>query len=666
VNFSNFIFSLLANLMLLIAAVFIDTSLQSLYGRTRRLTLEIARGLLFGIVCVMCMRLPFIVAPGIQVDARQTIACFAAIAGPIPGLIVLAIAVAYRFRIGGDGLLPGLVAMALSALFGMLARMVWRKELGGFRLAQLFQLGLILAAPNLACTLLLPKAAIASYFTAGLAPNVVSCVLDTIVLGYLFTYQRRRDEAEDRYRSVFSTARDAIFLLDPSTGKIRDANPAALSMYGYSLEEFRTMNIGEVSEEPETSMRSVRESGSEFFQRRHRRKNGSSFPVEISASAFLEGQTETLMEIVRDASELRTAEVELRRKEAQLSHAIKMARLGSWDYDVERDLFTFTDDFYAIFRTSAEEVGGYSMSSAEYARRFVHRDDAHLVAAETKKAVESKDPDYSNQIEHRMVYADGSTGVIAVRIFMERDEDGRAVRTYGVNQDISESKRAEEKLRGSLAEKETLLRELYHRTKNNMNVIIALLNMQSNLSADEGLRKALAEAQDRIYSMALIHQSLYDSGDLSQIGLKAYFHEFGSHLLSSHAVSPGLVDFEYDMEDISVAIDTAIPCGLILNELLSNALKHAFPAGRKGVVAIALRRGEGNAIILEVADDGVGLVGDAGIEMRMRMGLKIVKSLAENQLKDGRVTFSAGPGLKCELRFVDEPGVAKTSDGASG
>ena len=292
------------------------------------------------------------------------------------------------------------------------------------------------------------------------------------------------------------------------------------------------------------------------------------------------------------------------------------------------------------------------MSSAQYARRFVHPDDARLVAAETRKAVESTDPDYSTQIEHRMVYADGSTGIIAVRIFLERDEGGRVVRTYGVNQDVSERKRAEEKLRGSLAEKETLLRELYHRTKNNMNVIIALLNMQSNLSADEGLRKALAEAQDRIYSMAIIHQSLYDSGDISRISLKAYFHEFASYLLSSHAVSPGQVDFKYDMEDISVAMDTAIPCGLILNELLSNALKHAFPDGRRGVVTIALRRGEGNAVSLEVADDGVGLAGEAGIEERMRMGLKIVKSLGENQLKDGRVSFSgrSRPQVRAELR----------------
>lgn len=129
--------------------------------------------------------------------------------------------------------------------------------------------------------------------------------------------------------------------------------------------------------------------------------------------------------------------------EAQLSNALQMARAGNWEYDVPNDLFTFNDNFYLIFRTTAEAVGGYTMSSAEYARRFVHPAEFELVGAQVKAAIETKDPDFNSEFEHRMIYADGKPGYIAVRFLIVKDEDGRTIRTYGVNQDITERKQAQ-------------------------------------------------------------------------------------------------------------------------------------------------------------------------------------------------------------------------------
>lgn len=148
-----------------------------------------------------------------------------------------------------------------------------------------------------------------------------------------------------------------------------------------------------------------------------------------------------------DVTERRKAEEALRTSEAQLSNALIMAHLGHWEYDVTEDIFTFNDHFYKIFRTTAELMGGYTMSSAEYARRFVHPDDLEVVSDEIRKAIETTDPNYSRQLEHRIIYADGDTGHISVRFFVVKDDLGRTVKTYGVNQDISDREKAEQEQR---------------------------------------------------------------------------------------------------------------------------------------------------------------------------------------------------------------------------
>lgn len=131
----------------------------------------------------------------------------------------------------------------------------------------------------------------------------------------------------------------------------------------------------------------------------------------------------------------------------QLAQAVEIAHLGYWVYDVSLDRFTFNDQFYTLFHTSAKEVGGYTMSSSDYARRFVHPDDLYMVGEETRKAIETDDPNFTRQIDHRILYADGGVGEISVRFFISKDAEGKTVRTFGVNQDISERKDAERTLR---------------------------------------------------------------------------------------------------------------------------------------------------------------------------------------------------------------------------
>jgi len=150
-----------------------------------------------------------------------------------------------------------------------------------------------------------------------------------------------------------------------------------------------------------------------------------------------------ILEVDIDITEHKKAEDALRKSEFQLLNALKIARLGAWEYDVKNDMFTFNDAFYAIFRTTAKQVGGYTMSSADYSKRFLHPEDAFVVGEEIRKAIETKEPNFSRQLEHRIIYADGEVGYITVRFFVIKDEKGRTIKTYGVNQDLTERKKAE-------------------------------------------------------------------------------------------------------------------------------------------------------------------------------------------------------------------------------
>jgi two-component sensor histidine kinase len=195
--------------------------------------------------------------------------------------------------------------------------------------------------------------------------------------------------------------------------------------------------------------------------------------------------------------------------------------------------------------------------------------------------------------------------------------------------DITDTKRAEEELQASLAEKEVLLKEVHHRVKNNLQIISSLLELQSDYITDDRSCRFLRESQDRIKSMALIHERLYESRDLASINLAGYIDDLCGHLFHSYFADPGRIRLKVDAEDMKLSIDKAIPCGLIINELVSNCLKHAFPDGRDGEIIICLHAGSGNRITLSVADNGVGLPPDLDFRKTATLGLQLVNMLTK-------------------------------------
>jgi PAS domain S-box-containing protein len=218
-----------------------------------------------------------------------------------------------------------------------------------------------------------------------------------------------------------------------------------------------------------------------------------------------------------------------------------------------------------------------------------------------------------------------------------------------VVRDITERKQAQDRIRDSLVEKETLLREIHHRVKNNLQVISGLLNLQSHYIDDENIKTIYKESQNRIKTMALIHEELYQREDLARINLAEYIRSLTNNLLASYDMTGRRVKLALDLSDLDISIDTAIPCGLIVNELVSNALKHAFPGKKRGEIKVSLNPVTGSRYELAVRDNGVGLPDGLDIKKTGSLGLRLVSILAE-QL-GGELHFENDKGAAFSLLF---------------
>ena len=215
--------------------------------------------------------------------------------------------------------------------------------------------------------------------------------------------------------------------------------------------------------------------------------------------------------------------------------------------------------------------------------------------------------------------------------------------------DITELKRVETLLKPSLAEKEILLKEIHHRVKNNLQIISTLLYLQSADFTDEGISKIFRDSQDRIKSIALIHENLYRSGNLSSVDFGEYVRQLTTHLSRSYGDLWEKITLKINLVDALLTIDKALPCGVIINELISNSLKHAFPDGKTGEICIGLSS-EGDGFRLMVSDDGIGRA-ERDIGTSDALGLQLVETLVKQI--DGRMRIDSLRGMKYEIYFKD-------------
>jgi PAS domain S-box-containing protein len=306
------------------------------------------------------------------------------------------------------------------------------------------------------------------------------------------------------------------------------------------------------------------------------------------------------------------------------------------------------DDYKIIMANSAAGFGALTGDSTCYA--LSHRSDKPCEDIEhpcvIRQIRETRKPAI---VEHLHYDKDGNTLIAEVHGYPVFDSAGNIHQVIEYTIDITRRKKTEEQIKASLEEKVLLLREIHHRVKNNMQIISSILNLQSGHIKDEQTLAALRESKNRIDVMALIHEKLYQSKSLARINFQEYIDELVTSLFISYGVRTDLIRAEIHAEGISFEINTAIPCGLIINELVSNCLKHAFPDKRRGNISLTMSAAGEDKFTLTVSDDGIGLPEDLDYQKSATLGLKLVSALTR-QL-DGSTEVERDKGTTFRITF---------------
>ncbi len=444
-------------------------------------------------------------------------------------------------------------------------------------------------------------------------------------------------ESEANYRDLFDSSTDGIFVLD-TDGNFIDANRTAYERLGYTREEFLALNISNLdhpsfADKVPDRFRQVRERGAAVFESAHVRKDGSIMPVEVNSRFWEYKGRQVLFSVIRDITERKKAESSLR----LLEKAIEALPIGITVCDVEGKIM--------YINPSEASIHGYKVEE------LLNRDARTLAPSELWKRMSFEEMYTTGEMKRESVNVrkDGKVFPVQLISVAVKDPDGKPIGIITTCEDISVRKRAEEQIRSALKEKDILLKEIHHRVKNNLQVVSSMLRLQSDYVKDEGARMLFGDSQRRVETMSLVHDKLYRSDDLARIDFRGYVNDLAANLALINAYRADQIEVKIQVEEMMLNVNNAIPCGLIINELVSNAFKHAFTDGKKGKVIVSMRRQNEKRIVLEVSDDGVGFPESVDFGNTASLGLQLVNSLVA-QL-GGIVALERGAGTTFRIEF---------------
>jgi len=284
-------------------------------------------------------------------------------------------------------------------------------------------------------------------------------------------------------------------------------------------------------------------------------------------------------------------------------------------------------------------------------RKFIALEDMDLVIDLYSRRQKGEDvpPRYELRLKHK----DGRTIHVEVSSNVISDNAGKR-RTVTHIKDISDRKIADDKIKASLKEKEMLLREVHHRVKNNMQIISSLLNLQSKHIKDASVQEIFLLGQNRVRSMALVHEKLYQSEDLAKVDFNDYIQSLSNYLFQVYGVDESNIRLDIDIKDFFLDINTAVPCGLLVNEIIANSLKHAFPEGKKGEIKVQIEPVDTASFKLLISDNGIGLPADIKIHATDTLGLQLVQMLVEQLNGDCKVEREKGTAFKIHIHRQDQ------------
>ncbi len=447
--------------------------------------------------------------------------------------------------------------------------------------------------------------------------------------------------------SLFKNAPEAVVLLDENNRVVR-INSEFSRLFGYEQEEIRGRHIDTLlapderyAEASDYSRRA--EKGEKFSAESvRRRKDGSLAEVSLlGAPIVVDGKIIGIFGIYRDISARKQVERELARSESRYRQIFEKAPIGIFQ--------THSRGYFLKLNQATADIFGYASVKEFLSRVQDLRTD--IYANPTQRSEFLTTIRTKGEVQNYIIEAkqkDGTGVTISISARISAEENGEFVMD-GFIIDLTELKNTERRLSRSLKEKEVLLQELHHRVKNNMQIVSSLLTMEADSfeSEHEGASKILRISQNRIRSMSLIHEKLYNSGDLTRIDLAEYSRDLCSEVFDMADIRP-LPKLNLYTEPVDADIDFAIPYGLILNELLLNAVKHAFGSVENPALTITLHH-KADQLQLSVRDNGIGLPPDFEEQRRSSLGLQLVDSLVE-QL-EGKLSFTSDGGTICRANF---------------
>jgi PAS domain S-box-containing protein len=469
---------------------------------------------------------------------------------------------------------------------------------------------------------------------------------------------------------VLESLNEALYLID-ADGHIRFCNAALAQLTGYAAETLLgrpSLDLYAPEDRPAVLDRHTQafqgESVPRLLEATLLRHDGARLPVELSLSSLRQaGRVVGRVAVVRDISARKHAEAALRASEERFRLLVE----GVQDYAI---YLLDPEGRIATWNAGAERIKGYTAAEVlgRPFRRFFPPDEQARGTPERLLAQAVRNGHYVG--EGWRVRKDGSQFWASVVITALREADGELRGFAKVTRDITERRAADQareaanaelerrvaertaelqalntRLEASLNEKEVLLKEIHHRVKNNLQVVSSLLSMQSATVQNPAVHAFVHEAERRLRAMALVHEMLYQGGDVAQFHLAAYVEALGRQLAHAYGVDPRRIIIQTQVEGVILPLETALPCGLILSELLSNCLKHAFPGGAVGDVTVTLTHAAGH-LTLQVSDSGCGFPEHLDFRHTESLGLQLVCVLTE-QLegtialeRDGGTTFT--------------------------
>lgn len=476
-------------------------------------------------------------------------------------------------------------------------------------------------------------------------PAIVGTVLDVTKDKEIV---RKYRASVETFQNLFDSISDAIYIQDQD-GQFLEVNRGAIEMYGYD-QSFFMGKTHEVLSAPgkadpaqmQARIKMALDGESQNFKWWGKRKNGEVFPMEMAISRGTYFGDDVAITIARDISERYEAEERLRKNEEMFRQLFQNSPIPIALLDKRQEIRRINSAFYKTFGYKIDEVKGLDIDQL-----IVPEEEMDTAQKISTAVIEGNTAHHYGKRRRK----DGS--LVDVLIYgVPVIVDGKPVSIFGIYVDITERKQAEERVRKSLKEKEVLLAEIHHRVKNNLAVITGLLELQSFNTGSDEATEVLKESQMRVNSIALIHEKLYQNENLSSILFEQYLEELTDVIVSSLSSSETNISINIDADPVKLTVNQAIPCGLILNEIITNAHKHAFADRDEGRIDIALK-GEDGEITMQITDNGVGLPDGTSLEQPTSLGLKLIGTLSK-QL-NGKAEFGdAEPGTKFTLQFALE------------